>query len=77
MSDMMKHKVAVVTGAGGGIGREIALLMAAEGAKVVVNDIGTSITGAQSTSMPSARNSSPMSWKLDRRRRAARSGSRS
>lgn len=45
MSNMMKDKVAVVTGAGGGIGREIALLMAAEGAKVVVNDIGTSITG--------------------------------
>jgi hypothetical protein len=33
-------KVAVVTGAGGGIGKEHALLLAAEGARVVVNDIG-------------------------------------
>jgi len=45
MTDMMKNKVVVVTGSGGGIGREIALLMAAEGAKVVVNDIGSSVSG--------------------------------
>ena len=45
MAQMMKDKVAVVTGAGGGIGREFALLMAAEGAKVVVNDIGASVSG--------------------------------
>ncbi|MEK7875503.1 MAG: SDR family NAD(P)-dependent oxidoreductase [Pseudomonadota bacterium] len=45
MTDMVKDKVVVVTGSGGGIGREIALLMAAEGAKVVVNDIGTSVSG--------------------------------
>ena len=32
-------KVAVVTGAGGGIGREIALALAAEGVSIVVNDI--------------------------------------
>lgn len=37
---MMNGKVAVVTGAGRGIGREIALLMAKHGAKVVVNDLG-------------------------------------
>ena len=42
---MLKDKVAVVTGAGGGIGRGIALLLAKEGAKVVVNDIGVSATG--------------------------------
>ena len=42
---MMQDKVVVVTGAGGGIGRDIALAMAAEGAKVVVNDIGTSTSG--------------------------------
>ncbi|MFA5913288.1 MAG: SDR family NAD(P)-dependent oxidoreductase [Burkholderiales bacterium] len=45
MAQMMKDKVVVVTGAGGGIGREFALMMAAEGAKVVVNDIGASVSG--------------------------------
>ncbi len=45
MSGMMEGKVVVVTGAGGGIGRGIALAMAAQGAKVVVNDIGASMTG--------------------------------
>ena len=44
-SAMVAGKVAVVTGAGGGIGREIALLMARHGAKVVVNDIGASLSG--------------------------------
>jgi NAD(P)-dependent dehydrogenase (short-subunit alcohol dehydrogenase family) len=45
MTKMMQDKVVVVTGAGGGIGRDIALAMAAEGAKVVVNDIGASVAG--------------------------------
>lgn len=42
---MMQDKVVVVTGAGGGIGRDVALMMAAEGARVVVNDIGATLTG--------------------------------
>jgi NAD(P)-dependent dehydrogenase (short-subunit alcohol dehydrogenase family) len=42
---MLKGKVVVVTGAGGGIGRDFALAMAAHGAQVVVNDIGASVSG--------------------------------
>ena len=42
---MLKDKVVVVTGAGGGIGRDFALAMAAHGARVVVNDIGASVSG--------------------------------
>lgn len=42
---MVKDKVVVVTGAGGGIGRDFALALGAHGAKVVVNDIGASVTG--------------------------------
>ncbi|MEK8051045.1 SDR family NAD(P)-dependent oxidoreductase [Ideonella sp. DXS22W] len=49
---MMDGKVVVVTGAGGGIGRDIALAMAAEGAKVVVNDLGTSTTGEGASAGP-------------------------
>lgn len=45
MSTMLEGKVVIVTGSGGGIGRDMALAMAKEGAKVVVNDIGTSTTG--------------------------------
>ncbi len=39
---MVKDKVVIVTGAGGGIGRNFALAFAANGAKVVVNDVGRS-----------------------------------
>jgi len=38
---LLDRKVAIVTGTGGGIGREAALTMTKEGAKVVVADIGT------------------------------------
>jgi NAD(P)-dependent dehydrogenase (short-subunit alcohol dehydrogenase family) len=44
-SKLVDGKVVVVTGAGRGIGREIALLMAAEGAHVVVNDLGAAVDG--------------------------------
>jgi NAD(P)-dependent dehydrogenase (short-subunit alcohol dehydrogenase family) len=43
--DMVRDKVVIVTGAGNGIGRDIALAMARHGAKVVVNDIGASLGG--------------------------------
>ncbi|MGE5823146.1 MAG: SDR family NAD(P)-dependent oxidoreductase [Bacteroidota bacterium] len=42
---LLEGKVVIVTGAGGGIGRDFALAMAAEGAKVVVNDLGSSVSG--------------------------------
>ncbi len=45
-------KVAIVTGAGGGLGREHALALAARGAKVVVNDLGVARDGAGSSSSP-------------------------
>ena len=38
-------KVAIVTGAGGGLGRQHALLLASRGARVVVNDLGGSVSG--------------------------------
>lgn len=41
----VKDKVVLVTGAGGGIGREFALALGREGAKVVVNDLGASLDG--------------------------------
>ena len=52
MGDRLKDRVAVVTGAGGGIGRGEALALAEEGAKVVVNDLGTERDGSGSSSSP-------------------------
>lgn len=45
MGEFVNGKVVIVTGAGGGIGRDFALAFAREGACVVVNDIGTSVHG--------------------------------
>jgi NAD(P)-dependent dehydrogenase (short-subunit alcohol dehydrogenase family) len=52
MAGMMEGKVVVVTGAGGGIGREIAVMMAAAGAKVIINDVGASLTGSGASDTP-------------------------
>ena len=51
---MLDDKVVIVTGAGRGIGRDIALLAAAEGAKVVVNDPGVSAAGTGHDDGPAA-----------------------
>lgn len=42
------NKVAIITGAGGGLGKEHALLLAARGARVVVNDLGGAVDGSGS-----------------------------
>ena len=52
MSVLLKDKVVIVTGAGRGIGRGIALMAAANGAKVVVNDLGGAEDGSGSDASP-------------------------
>ena len=49
MANLLKDKVAIITGSGRGIGRGIALLMAQQGAKVVVADRGAELDGSGGT----------------------------
>ena len=49
---MLEGKVAIVTGAGGGIGREIATAMAQAGARVLIADIGVSLAGEGGSASP-------------------------
>ncbi|MBV8938012.1 MAG: SDR family NAD(P)-dependent oxidoreductase, partial [Alphaproteobacteria bacterium] len=52
MAGMLEGKIALVTGAGGGIGREIAIAIARAGARVIINDVGASLSGEGQSASP-------------------------
>ena len=52
MAKLCEGRVCIVTGAGRGIGREYALMLAAHGARVVVNDLGGSRDGSGASTGP-------------------------
>ena len=52
MAGKLDGKTAIITGAGRGIGREVALRFASEGARVIVNDLGVSVAGRARTTRP-------------------------
>lgn len=61
MAKYLKGKVAAITGAGSGIERAVAFAAAAEGAKVVVADIGVTMVGEETPRAKSPKGSLPTS----------------
>ena len=51
-TELLKGKVVIVTGAGGGVGKGVALEAARQGARVVVNDLGVSLAGERAETSP-------------------------
>ena len=52
MGNRLKDRVVIVTGAGRGLGAEVAAWMAADGASVVVNDLGGALDGTGTSDAP-------------------------